>query len=382
MKKYIFYSFLVYSHFLFAIIPQGYYTNLNGKSSAALKTELHNILMADTSRYYSYGSGANHTWNGFYKTDRDTINNLVIDMYSDSLRYFVSDYITQNYPGFSSKIHIEHSLPKSWWGSHEWAAYKDLNHLFPADGSTNLSKNDNPLGIVSGTPTKDNGVSKIGPANYPAYTGNVFEPADQYKGDFARTYFYMATAYEHYKNLWDITKPENMMQNNTYPVFKTWAVQLLLQWHRQDPVSPKELTRNEKVYSIQGNRNPFIDYPELAEYIWGNKNETPFSFVNSKISVTGKILNNNSILQFSKNQIRILNIKGANLTGAVSVVLSGTDALVFSISTNNISAENAGGLGSEIQIRYSPTSTGTHNATLTISSANASSMVYSLVGIN
>lgn len=258
------------SLYLFATIPQGYYTTLNSKQSAALKTELHNILMADTSRYYSYGSGTNHTWNGFYITDRDTITNLVIDMYSDSLRYFASDYITQNYPGFGTKIHIEHSLPKSWWGGHEWAAYKDLNHLFPADGSTNLSKNDNPLGIVSGTPTKNNGVSKIGPGNYPDYTGNVFEPADQYKGDFARAYFYMATAYEHYKNLWVTSKPENIMQNNTYPVFKTWAVQLLLQWHRQDPVSPKELTRNAKVYSIQGNRNPFIDYPELAEYIWGN----------------------------------------------------------------------------------------------------------------
>lgn len=269
-RYYLSFLFLINIFQLFATIPQGYYTSLNGKQSAALKTELHNILMADTSRYYSYGSGANHTWNGFYITDRDTITNLVIDMYSDSLRYFASNYITQNFPGFGTKIHIEHSLPKSWWGSYEWAAYKDLNHLYPADGSTNLSKNDNPLGIVSGTPTKNNGVSKIGPANYPDYSGNVFEPADQYKGDFARTYFYMATAYEHYKNLWDTSKPENMMQNNTYPVFKTWAVQLLLQWHRQDPVSPKELTRNDKVYSIQGNRNPFIDYPELAEYIWGN----------------------------------------------------------------------------------------------------------------
>lgn len=137
------------------------------------------------------------------------------------------------------------------------------------------------MGVVSGIPTKDNGVSKIGPANYPDYSGNVFEPADQYKGDFARTYFYMATAYEHYKNLWDITKPENMMENNTYPVFKTWAISLLLQWSRQDPVSQKERIRNEKVYSIQRNRNPFIDYPELAEYIWGNNVGTVWNITTS-----------------------------------------------------------------------------------------------------
>ncbi len=277
---------MLFTIYTFASIPSGYYTTLNGKHSAALKTELHNILMQDTSRYYSYGSGANHTWNGFYNTDRDTITNLVIDMYSDSLRYFATDYITLGYPSFGQKIHIEHSLPKSWWGSHEWSAYKDLNHLYPAEGGTNLSKSDNPLGVVSGIPTKNNGVSKIGPAVYNGYVGNVFEPADQYKGDFARTYFYMATAYEHYKNLWDSTKPENMMQNNTYPVFKQWAIDLLMEWSSLDPVSEKELTRNEKVYSIQGNRNPFIDYSNLADYIWGNLIGSPWNLSTDQNNIT------------------------------------------------------------------------------------------------
>ena len=270
MKNQITLYFLLVFSVAYSQIPSSYYISLNGKQSAALKTELHNIVMQDTSRYLLYGSGVGRTWQGFYSTDRNTTNNLVIDMYSNELRYFATNYISLGYPSFGQEIHIEHSLPKSWWGSHEWAAYKDLNHLYPADGSMNLSKSDNPLGVVSGKPTKNNGVSKSGPAVYDGYVGNVFEPADQYKGDFARTYFYMATAYEHYKNLWDTTKPENMMQTNTYPVFKTWAINLLLEWCRQDPVSQKELTRNEKVYSIQGNRNPFIDYPELAEYIWGN----------------------------------------------------------------------------------------------------------------
>lgn len=256
---------------IFATIPEGYYTSLNGKQAAALKTELHNILLQDTSRYYSYGSGVNHTWNGFYYTDRNPSNNLLLDMYSNELRYFSPDYVTLNYPSFGTAVHIEHCVPKSWWGSYEWAAYRDLNNLYPADGSTNLSKSNNPLGVVSGTPTKDNGLSKIGPAVYDGYVGAVFEPGNEYKGDFARTYFYMATAYEHYANVWATARPENMMQNNTYPVFKPWALELLLQWDRQDPVSERELTRVEKVYSIQGNRNPFIDNPELIEYIWGNK---------------------------------------------------------------------------------------------------------------
>ncbi|MDO9153441.1 MAG: endonuclease [Paludibacter sp.] len=273
----IFFFLFIFSFFVSATIPFGYYTTLNGKQTAALKTELHKILMKDTTRYLSYGSGFNRTWQGFYATDRNTANNLVVDMYSNTLRYYSTDYVGLNYPGFGQELHIEHSLPKSWWGSYEWAAYKDLHHLYPADGSMNLSKSNNPLGVVTGTPTKDNGLSKSGPGAYNGYVGNVFEPADQYKGDFARSYFYMATAYEHYVNLWNITAPENMMEKNTYPVFKTWAKELLLQWHRQDTVSEKERSRMEKVYSIQGNRNPFIDYPELVEYIWGNSTDFPWN---------------------------------------------------------------------------------------------------------
>ncbi len=92
----------------------------------------------------------------------------------------------------------------------------------------------------------------------------VFEPADEYKGDFARTYFYVVTAYQNLS--WKYTY---MVADGDYPSLQPWAIEMLLKWHRDDPVSEKELKRNEVVYSIQTNRNPFIDYPELAEYIWG-----------------------------------------------------------------------------------------------------------------
>ena len=68
-----------------------------------------------------------------------------------------------------------------------------------------------------------------------------------------------------------------MLNNNTYPVLNDWAENMLLQWHRQDPVSAKETTRTDVVYSIQHNRNPFIDYPALVEYIWGNYSGVPWS---------------------------------------------------------------------------------------------------------
>lgn len=265
---------------LAAQIPSGYYATLQGKQTAELKTALHDIIIKDTTRYLSYGSGSkNRTWYGFYNTDRDTENSQILDMYSGVVRYFPSNYVSSGYPGFGNELHIEHSLPKSWWGGYEWAAYKDLNHLYPSDGSTNISKNDNPLGIVTGNPTTNNGVSKIGPGVYPGFAGTVFEPANEYKGDFARSYFYMATAYEHYVNVWAVSKPENMMQKNKYPVLNAGAIELLLDWHRKDPVSEKERTRVEKVFEIQGNRNPFIDYPELVEYIWGTLKDKPWGVI-------------------------------------------------------------------------------------------------------
>ena len=261
-------------------VPAGYYTTLEGKKTADLKTALHDIICQDTTHYLGYGAGAGNTWQGFYSTDRDPASNEVIDMYSDSARYFVTNYVALGYKGFGMTIQIEHSVPKSWWGcdiNHPDCAARDLNHMYPADGKYNDYKSDNPLGVVTGTLAHTNSVSKIGIGTYADYTGTVFEPADEFKGDFARSYFYIATAYQHYINKWVLSAPGIMMEADTYPTLKPWAIQLLLQWSRQDPVSDKERARVENVYAIQKNRNPFIDHPELIEYIWGNMKDSIYS---------------------------------------------------------------------------------------------------------
>ena len=213
-----------------------------------------------------FRSGAGNTWEGFYQTDQKA-GGIVWDMYSDVVRY---------YSGYDAvaDMNIEHSLPKSWWGGIENAAYKDLFHLYPSDATANHRKSNYPMGVVSSS-TFDNGMSKVG--NNTAgttYQGLCFEPDDEYKGDFARSYFYMATTYEAMAERWN----SPMMNNNTYPVWQPWAINLLMEWHKQDPVSDKELARNEVIYGIQGNRNPFIDFPDLVDYIWGDKTTTAYPF--------------------------------------------------------------------------------------------------------
>ncbi len=208
---------------------------------------------------YNYGKGQNSTWAGFYLTDRNA-DNSVIDLYSPCIRYFSKQ--GESVGG----MHIEHVFPKSWWGGEVNDAYKDLHHLLPADGSANTSKKNWPPGEVL-SPTLDNGVFRTGSPRTPGCKAQrVFEPADSLKGDFARMYFYIATVYQDY--LWQGTPADKAMDNSGWQEFQPWLRDLLIRWHQQDPVSEREQERQEKVYQIQGNRNPFIDYPELVLLIW------------------------------------------------------------------------------------------------------------------
>jgi len=365
--------FSVLAFSAFAGAPVGYYNSLVGKKGAVLKTAVHDIICQDTTHYLKYGSGLGYTWQGFYSTDRDEISNLVLDLYSDSLRYFPTDYVAQGFPGFGSTIQIEHSVPKSWWGcdiTHPDCAARDLNHLFPADGRANNFKSDHALGIVNGTPTFNNGFSKLGPGLNYGYSGTVFEPADKYKGDFARNYFYIATAYQHYVNKLDLTNPENMMEANTYPTLKPWALQMLLEWNNQDKISNKELTRNDKVFGLQMNRNPFVDYPELAEYIWGNRKSIPFRLDLSTVFPYLKWPDDNDTIDlkttlFHQSRDTIINLKAMNLTGDLTIMMGGVNAASFSPDKTTITKAEAEA-GYSVRLHYYGNNAGNQSAILTI----------------
>lgn len=292
---------------LFAEIPAGYYYRADGKNRAELKTALYEITRRAVT--LSYGSGEGATWEGFYHTDRNPDDNSVIDRYSGTKRYFdpAAPYTAVD------GLHIEHALPKSWWGAFQNNAYRDLHHLYPADGQANMSKNNLPLGEVA-SPTFDNGMTKTGLNTFgTSYADRSFEPADRYKGDFARSYFYVVTAYQDLAYYWD----SPMMNNETYPVWKPWAIDLLLKWHREDPVSDEERLRSETVYDIQGNRNPFVDYPDLVEYIWGKDTLHIYTFPAETspflaTPVSGETLDLGVAIVGDRSEYR-LDLRGANL---------------------------------------------------------------------
>ena len=264
---------LLASVMAWADVPDGYYNNALGKQDEALMTALEGIIYTHTKLSYNY------MWTAYDVTDVGD-DGYYIDMYSDCKYDHNSDHVAgASYVG--EGINREHSFPKSWFGGDVDPMYTDLTMLIPTDAFVNQRRSNNPYGVCAGGITYTNEElhvtmkGKLGTSTYNGYTSTVFEPDDEYKGDFARIYFYMVTCYKSVVGTWPGSG--QLDSSNGYKAFSDWSMQLLMEWHRADPVSQKEIKRNEAVYSEQGNRNPFVDHPELAEYIWGTKQNTAWT---------------------------------------------------------------------------------------------------------
>ena len=250
-----------------------YYSAADGLKGETLKTALCGIIYEHTQRTYA------NLWTDFYTTDvRD--DGYVWDMYSNITNYTFGTDQGLSYSSEGDTYNREHSFPKSWFGGEVYPMYTDLMHIVPVDGYINGRRSNYPFGETEGeTYSSENSFSKLGASTRSGYTDKVFEPNDEYKGDFARIYFYMVTAYEEKLESWaDVDYPSEMLDFNTYPGFEDWALEMLLEWSKNDPVSTKEINRNAAVYSIQGNRNPFVDYPGLEIYVWGDSVNVAFSY--------------------------------------------------------------------------------------------------------
>ena len=346
--------------------PSGYYNSALGRNDELLMSALRNIIR--THKQLSY----NALWDAFKTTDTDA-QGYIIDMYSNC------KYRPNDHGGSASKVgdgfNREHSFPKSWFND-ETPMYTDLFHLYPTDIKVNSQRSNYPFGVCANgtrlTNGKLYGKGKLGTSTYPGYGGIVFEPDDEYKGDFARTYFYMVTCYKNELSTWP-GSPQ-LDRSNKYKAFSTWSINMLMEWTRLDPVSEKEIKRNDAVYSIQGNRNPFIDHPELAEFIWGNMQGEPWRGSGEVGPATITAPENGSTIDMGQTTMGTelkytVTVKGKNLLKGLTMSMS--DNEFFYVSRSSFSANEVNS-GTSFDITFTADEEGTFENIITLSSDEVS----------
>ncbi|MDH6253724.1 endonuclease I [Chryseobacterium sp. H1D6B] len=291
MKK-ILLPILLVSSYITAQIPAGYYDGTAGLTGYTLKSKLHDIIAAKNVNW-NYGDLMNY----YNQTDLDTYydhdasnTTLLLDIYSeiptgpDAYEYtsaqLISSAATEGL-GYNR----EHMMPQSTFYSN-YPMYSDLFYVIPTDAKINQLRSNYPYGISTTTPsnvyytfTNSSKIGKSAIPNYP-YTGRVYEPINEFKGDIARSLLYFAVRYEgklgtfNFNNNANPASDSNPLDGTEEKAFDDAYIAMLLQWHAQDPVSQREIDRNNTVYAIQKNRNPFIDNPQWVNVIWGQTPDT------------------------------------------------------------------------------------------------------------
>ncbi|MCL1868436.1 MAG: endonuclease [Paludibacter sp.] len=315
MKKHFLTAIIVsFSAILIAQAPAGYYDAAIEKTGTELRLALNSIIYNHTNVGYS------GLWTLYQSTDLQPGTNKIWDIYSNCNFTYRTDQCG-NYRNVCDCYNREHSVPESWFSGAQ-PMYADAFHLYPTDGKVNGQRSNFPYGeCANGSSLGGAALGKLGSSTFSGYSSTVFEPIDEYKGDLARTYFYMATCYlnQNFTSgegavVFSFNNSDNPKTNLT-----SYSINLFLKWTRQDPVSQKEIDRNNAIFATQHNRNPFIDHPELAEYIWGNHNgdawNTNADIVNIQAIPVKIIFNkeNSSIKIISEqtfNQFSIVNLSG------------------------------------------------------------------------
>lgn len=274
MKKHLLLPvFLLTAVFAWAQGPNSsgtYYQGADGKKGEALKTALYQIINSHTS------IGYDGLWTAYAKTDKRADGKLR-DWYSNSTNFVIGGSAQgASYKKEGDGYNREHTIPQSWFSKAN-PMKCDVVHVLPTDGYVNNRRGSYPFGEVkTATYTSNNGYSKLGSCATSGYTGTVFEPNDEIKGDIARIYFYMATCYEDRITNWS----GGVITGTKYQPYAQWHFDMLMRWSKQDPVDEIEIARNNAVWEVQNNRNPFVDYPGLEDYVWGDKKTESFSYDN------------------------------------------------------------------------------------------------------
>ena len=354
---------------LWAAEPVNYYNNALGKSDENLMSALRSIIRNHKEVSYSSGLLA-----AFRRADTDA-DGYIIDIYSNC-RYRPSDN-GSSAQNVGEGYNREHSFPRSWFGGEVAPMNTDVFHVYPTDIKVNSQRSNFPYGVCANGTRLTNGIyvakGKLGTCTYPGYSGTVFEPDDEYKGDLARTYFYMVTCYKDELPNWP-GSPQLNYAGNRYKAFSTWTINMLMEWTRLDPVSEKEINRNDSIYKIQNNRNPFIDHPELAEYIWGNMQGKCWNGTGEDIPaaittpINGSTVDMGTTTVGNQKEITI-NVKGEGLTQGISLVME--DNEFFYVNQNTFTASEVNN-GTSLVIGFASDDAGVYSDQITLSSEEVS----------
>lgn len=321
MRKLIGIVLVLWTSILFGQTYGDYYQSAEGLKGDALKAQLNFIIKGHTE--FPYTATSTDVWDILKQTDKDPNN---------------SENVILLYSGQSYNAALEYNSGAGWSREHTWAksrgdfgtepgAGTDVHHLRPEDVSVNSTRNNRPFD-VSGTRVEvwDNGLFT---GSYIDDNDYTFEPRDAVKGDVARMLFYMAVRYEGEGDEPDLELTELLLSNTDISPLHG-KLSTLLAWHRADPVDDWERNRNEIIFTdFQHNRNPFIDIPELVEFIWGNAIDLTWPSALSTFPKDGEtdIAINTTIKFVFNNAIRNIDDSEINDTNVASLIsLKETDA--------------------------------------------------------
>ncbi len=344
-----------------AQIPANYYNNAGGKSCATLKTALKSIVTPGN--YQTYNS----LWAQYQVSDVKprTVGtgsaNVIWDIYStrpngtDPYQFTpgTTSIGGQQDPGTGGGsegqyYNREHSVPQSWFNGNASSGIigpeSDYHHVFPTDKKVNSLRGNFIYGeVASATTTTLNG-GKLGSSSFAGLTGTVFEPIDSFKGDVARAFLYFVTRYEDNMSAYATnTEALQAFEPNTFPSIDIAYLKLMLKWHNLDPVSQKEINRNNAAYTFQANRNPYVDHPEYVAQVWNGTcpglsvlpvNVIYFSgkLQGNKIALTWEVENE---INFAKYEVeRSFNGTSYNLIGTITA--TGSKVYTYSDDASTI----------------------------------------------
>ena len=351
--------------------PATYYNGTSGLTGAALKTKLSQIITAG-----AQDKGYDGLFSAYPSTDTDSFyenDGSVLDMYSenpngaDPYTYRHGQKKCGNYSIEGDCYNREHVIPQSFFGK-KAPMVSDVHHIRPTDGKVNGMRSNYPFGKVNNPSYLSKNGSKTGPSASTGYTGTVFEPIDEFKGDIARMVFYFVTRYETRLSTFS---SGGMLGGSAYPGLQEWEKDVLMTWAAQDPVSPAEVVRNNASYVFQGNRNPFIDHPEWIQTIWGTQiidTEAPSTPTNVVVASTSTTFANltwtastdNIAVAYYKVYVDgIFHMNASNNSATVSGLNQGTSYTFYVIASDaagNVSPQSNTATGTTLIDNEAPTS--------------------------